>query len=75
MNYLKHQKYKKKHLSNTQKNRFLKIKNSPLELEKYYKPIIVSIDDTDKFEEKEIIIIKKRNLTKKHLVQLVQLVN
>ena len=61
-----------------QKNQFLKVKNSLLELEKYFielegrglkdkevkikgeieelflKPIIVSIDDMDKFEEKEM---------------------
>ena len=33
-------------------NWVLKVKNNPLESEKYFKPIIVSIDDMNKFEEK-----------------------
>ena len=68
----------RKYLNNMQKDQFLKLKNSLLELEKYFaelkvsklkereeeikketeelflKPIIVSIDDMDKFEEKEM---------------------
>ena len=55
------------------KNRILKVKASPLELEKDFKPTKVSIDNMDKFEEKEVI--KKRMFTKKHLVLLVQLLN
>ena len=59
-------------------NQFLKVKNSPLELgelknreekikreteELFYKPIIVSKDDMDKFEEQEMKKIRpiKRN--------------
>ena len=37
MNDLRHQKYKNKQFNNT---RVLKVKNSPLELEKDFKPII-----------------------------------
>ena len=43
MNHLRHQKCKnKKQLNNT---RVLKVKNSPLELEKDFKAIIISIND------------------------------
>ena len=73
-----------KYLKNILKNRFLKVKNSLLESEKYFielkdreikdrevkiksdieelffKPIIVSIDDLDKFEQEEIK--KKRTI-------------
>ena len=62
MNHLMHQSYKSKQLNNTQKNRALKVKNSPLELEEYFKPITISIDDMYKLEEKEIM--KKRTITK-----------
>ena len=55
------QNYKHKHLNNTQKDRLLKVKNSLIELKKYFKPINVSIDDMDKFEEKEI---QKRTIAK-----------
>lgn len=51
---LRQQNYKNKHFSNIVTNRVLKVKNSPLELEKYFKPINISIDNTDKFKEKEI---------------------
>ena len=70
---LSKQTVERKHLRNRQKNQFLKVKNSPLELEKYFielkdrkseikreieelffKPIIMSIDDMGKFEEREI---------------------
>ena len=68
----------RKYLNNIQKNQFLKVKTSLLELEKdfielkdrefkdkevkikreieelFFKPIIVSIDDMNKFEEKEM---------------------
>ena len=54
-----------KYLNNMRKNQFLKVKNSLLELDKYFielkdreskdrKVLIVSIDDMDEFEEKEI---------------------
>ena len=59
-------------MNNAQKNRILKVKASPLELEKDFKPTKVSIDNMDKFEEKELI--KKRMFTTKHLVLLVQLI-
>ena len=45
------------------KNKILKVKSSSLELEKYFKPINVSVDDMGKFEEKEIT--KKRTFAKK----------
>ena len=41
-----------KYLNNTWKNRVLKANNSPLELEKDFKLMNVSMDDMDKFEEK-----------------------
>ena len=44
------------------KNRVLKIKNSPLEFEKDFKPINISIDNMDKFEGKKIK--KKRRFAK-----------
>ena len=54
-----------KYLNNMRKNQFLKVKNSLLELDIYFmelkdreskdrKVFIVSIDDMDEFEEKEI---------------------
>ena len=65
----KNENIERKYLNNMQKNQLLKIKNSPLELEKdfielkdgevnikreieelFFKPIIVSIDDMEKFE-------------------------
>ena len=39
-------------------------KNSALELEKYFKPITVSVDEMDRFEEKEIM---KKKITAKNL--------
>ena len=39
-------------LNNTRKNIDLKAKNSSLELEKDFKPINISIDDINKFQEK-----------------------
>ena len=44
------------------KNRILKEKNSYLELEKYFKPINVSIDYMNKFSENEIT--KKKTFAK-----------
>ena len=67
-NCLNHQNYKNKQLNNTQKNKVSNKKNSPLELELYFKPITVSIDDMDKFEE-------EKNIYKKHLALLLRLVN
>ena len=74
MNQSRHQNYKTEHTEIKQfkitwKNRVLKIKNSPVELEKEFKPSNGSIDDKDKFEEKELT--KKRTFAKKHLVRLV----
>ena len=57
-----HQKYKNKQLTNTQKSRILKIKNSSLELVKCFKPINISINDMNKIEEK--VLTKKRTLAK-----------
>ena len=51
MDHLRHQNYKNKQL-----------KNSTLELENSFKPIIISINDMDKFEEKELAM--KRTFTK-----------
>ena len=45
---------KRKTQTVTQKNRVLKVKNSPFELEKGFKPINLSIDNMDKFEENEL---------------------
>ena len=60
MNHLRHQKYKKKQqLNNT---RALNVKSSPLELEKDFKPINVSINDMEKFEKEELT--KKRTFAK-----------
>ena len=42
-----------KYLDNTQKLKILKAKNSLLELEKGFKPIIVSIDDMDSLKKKK----------------------
>ena len=46
---MKHLKYQKCNNKNT---RVLKVKNSPLKLEKCYKPIIISMSNMDKFEKK-----------------------
>ena len=52
-----------KYLNNAQKkNIILKVKNSLLDLEQNFKPMNVSIDDMDKFEQKET---KKRTFAKK----------
>ena len=63
MNYLGHQKYQNKQSNSTRKYRVLKVKNSPFKLKKDFKPVNVSIDDMDKFEEKELI--KKKRFAKK----------
>ena len=55
------------------KSRILMVRNSPFELGKYFKPINISINNMDKFEEKEIN--KEANLCKKHLVRLLRLIN
>ena len=49
-------------INNTRINSILKVKNSLLESEKDFKPIKVSADYKDKFEEKEIN--KKRTVAK-----------
>ena len=53
--YLWHQKYKKA-IKQYTKKRVLNVKNSPLELEKYFKQMKASRDDMDKFAEKELTI-------------------
>ena len=77
LNY-KNENIEKKYLNNMQKNQFLRVKNSLLELEQdfielkdselkdrevkikreidkiFFKSVIVSIDDMDKFEQEEI---------------------
>ena len=53
--YLWHQKYKKA-IKQYTKKRVLNVKNSPLELEKYFKQTKASRDDMDKFAEKELTI-------------------
>ena len=50
MNHLRHQKYKNnKQLNN---KRVLTVQNSALELENDFKPIIISMNDMDKFEKR-----------------------
>ena len=50
MNHLRHQKYKNNRQIN---NRLvLKVQNCPLELQKWLKLIILSINDMDRFEKK-----------------------
>lgn len=53
MNHLAIQHNKNKQLNNTQKDRALKVKNNPLGLEKYFRPITVSISDIHNFERKK----------------------
>ena len=53
--YLWHQKHKKA-IKQYTKKRVLNVKNSPLELEKYFKQMKASRDDMDKFAEKELTI-------------------
>ena len=53
MNHLRNQKYKKTN-NYTIKN-ILKVKDVPLELQQDFKPIIISINDNDKFGEKTTI--------------------
>lgn len=55
------------------KNRFLRVKNSCLNIGKDLKAINVSINDMKKFEEKEIS--KRRAIGKKYLKQLAGLIN
>ena len=50
MNHLRHQKYKNnRQINNTL---VLKVQNCPLELQKWLKLIILSINDMDRFEKK-----------------------
>ena len=54
-NHFNHSNQQPSHLAanwSIYQNWVLKVKNNPLESEKYFKPIIVSIDDMNKFEEK-----------------------
>ena len=53
MNHLAIQHNKNKQLNNTQNDRALKVKNNPLGLEKYFRPITVSINDIHNFERKK----------------------
>ena len=76
MNQSRYQNNKNEHLNNIQKkkkNRFLRVKNSCLNIGKYLKAINVSINDMKKFEEKEIS--KRRAIGKKYLKQLAGLIN
>ena len=81
----KNENIERKYLNNMQKNQFLKVSNSLLELEKdfielkdtelkdrevdikreieelFFKPIIVSTDEMDKFEQKEMKKMKPVN--------------
>ena len=52
------------YLNNAQTSRILKVRNSPIEIKKKedFMPINLSIDDIDKFEEKEMT--KKRTFEK-----------
>lgn len=51
------------------------VKNSPLELEKYFKPIMTSVTDMDNFEEKRKRNHKEEKNYKKYLVRLVLSLN
>ena len=76
MKQSKKQKNKNEHLNNIKKkkkNRFLRVKNSCLNIGKDLKAINVSINDMKKFEEKEIS--KRRAIGKKYLKQLAGLIN
>lgn len=76
MNQSRYQNNKNEHLNNIQKkkkNRFLRVKNSCLNIGKDLKAINVSINDMKKFEEKEIS--KRRAIGKKYLKQLAGLIN
>ena len=66
---LRQQKYKHKHLSNT---RVLKVKNITLELENDFKPIDISVNNTNKFEKRSN---KECNIYKKQLVPLLWMIN
>ena len=59
---MKHLKYQKCNNKNT---RVLKVKNSPLKLEKCYKPIIISMSNMDKFEKKKEL---RKDICKKHVI-------
>ena len=52
MNHLAIQHNKNKQLNNTQKGGALKAKNNPLGLEKYFRPITLTINDIHNFERK-----------------------
>ena len=76
MNQSRYQNNKNEHLNNIKKkkkNRFLRVKNSCLNIGKDLKAINVSINDMKKFEEKEIS--KRRAIGKKYLKQLAGLIN
>ena len=76
MNQSRYQNNKNEHFNNIQKkkkNRFLRVKNSCLNIGKDLKAINVSINDMKKFEEKEIS--KRRAIGKKYLKQLAGLIN
>ena len=76
MNQSRYQNNKNEHLNNIQKkkkNRFLRVKNSCLNIGKDLKAINVSINDMKKFKEKEIS--KRRAIGKKYLKQLAGLIN
>ena len=76
MNQSRYQNNKNEHLNNIQKkkkNRFLRVKNSCLNIGKDLKAINVSINDMKKFEEKKIS--KRRAIGKKYLKQLAGLIN
>ena len=76
MNQSRYQNNKNEHLNNIQKKkktRFLRVKNSCLNIGKDLKAINVSINDMKKFEEKEIS--KRRAIGKKYLKQLAGLIN
>ena len=76
MNQSRYQTNKNEHLNNIKKkikNRFIRVKNSCLNIGKDLKAINVSINDMKKFEEKEIS--KRRAFGKKYLKQLAELIN
>ena len=62
MNHLMYQNCKNKQLNITRKNRVLKVKNSPLKLENYFKPITTSLDVINECKGEEIV--KQRTFTK-----------
>ena len=70
MNHFRHQKHKNKQSNNTW---VLKVKNSPSEFEKDFKPINISTNDVDKFGNENTS--KEENICIKYVTLLLRFVN